>query len=74
MQHHRDYLETTKLQGFNTAGKGTHSLLKGWIAEPDTPELVLARVLVYVGQVLLHGLEAGGDASIVVTMRLLQLH
>lgn len=71
MQHCEHHLETAKLQSFNTACEGSHSLLEGRIAEPDVPELILGGVLVYVSQILLHGLEAGCDASTVVRMRLL---
>ena len=70
----KGYLEATKLQCLNAACEGAHPLLEGSIAQLDVPELVLAGVLVDIGQVLLHGLKTGRHASAVVRMRLLQLN
>lgn len=67
-------LEATQLQNVKTAREGTHSLLERWVADTDAPELFLAGISVHICQVLLHGLEAGGDSSAIVWMCLLQLY
>ncbi len=68
------YLETTEFQNIEASCESTHSLLEGWVANTDVPELLLTRISVHICKVFLHGLETGCDASTVVRVRFLQLH
>ena len=68
------YLETTEFQNIEASCESTHSLLEGWVANTDVPELLLTRISVHICKVFLHGLETGCDASAVVRMGFLQLH